>query len=350
MRSHRHLLRRYWPPLGGLGALVVFLTAAAATGSLGEVADLFRDGRYQEARQTLDAEEPSDAATLWQQRLTTDPDRAIELALDQARDRDLPREQRLQAALDGASVALARQQPQAAWQILQPLIEIAVEPLPGEAYLLAGRALRQAGQRQRAREMLAAVKPDDPAFAAARALLGRIGLESGDHELALRYFESAERHANGDLRPELLSGRWQALRLLGRDVEAREVGRRLLETQPTSLAAMELGELLRREDDELSALTDTLDTAAPGMLTPISPGRYTVQLAAFRDRALALQFIARWRVDIPDLRVVREVDELGQPLYRIQTGSFVSHAQASAEVGRIERAHGLSGFVAGSGE
>ena len=37
--------------------------------------------------------------------------------------------------------------------------------------LLAGQAMRLAGERQRAREMLASVRPEDPSFAAARELL-----------------------------------------------------------------------------------------------------------------------------------------------------------------------------------
>jgi hypothetical protein len=334
--------------------VLILLSVSWVSGSLGEVADLFRQGRYDDARRAM-AAEPGGAGALpgdriWRQRLQVDPDRASELALDQVRDRELTTALRLQAALDGAAIELARLRPDAAWQLLQPLLALDPQNLPGEVYLLAGQAMRLAGDRQRAREMLASVRPEDPAFAEARELLGRIGLESGDSELALRYFESAQRHLEGPERPDLMAGRWQALRLLGRDVEAREMAVRLLREHPASLAAMEVTGLRRVEEEELAALADTVDTAAPAQLEVSAARRYAVQLAAFRDRALALQFVARWQVEIPDLRVVARRDELDQPLYKVQTGSFVSQAQARAEVRRLEQEHGLAGFVAESGD
>jgi hypothetical protein len=348
----RHLFGRLTPLWGGL-LIVPILLVLHARGSLGEVAELFRATRYDAARETLAGEPEGDdpgARQLWQQRLAEDPDEAYDLALDLVRDRSQPQERRLQAALDAAAISLTRQRPEAAWQVLAPLLELMPESLPGEAYLLAGRTQRLVGNRQRAREMLASVRPDDPAFVAARNLLGRIGLEAGDNELALRYFESAARHGDAQAGPELLAGRWQALRLLGRDVEARETAERLRRNHPTSLAALEVGELLRQEAEELSLLADTTAVNAPEVLAVNVSGRYAVQLAAFRDRALALQFVARWQPEIPELRIERQLDELDQPLYKVQVGSFVSRAQARTEVTRIEHAHGLQGFVVGSGD
>ena len=333
---------------------VILLSVTWVQGSLGEVADLFRRGRYAEAREVLNAEPSGSQAPasdrIWRQRLQTDPDRAYELALDQIRDRELPTPIRIQAALDGTANELARQRPEAAWQLLQPLLALETEGLPGELYLLAGQTLRLAGDRQRAREMLASVRPEDPAFAAARELLGRIGLEDGDSELALRYFESAQRHLEGPARSDLLAGRWQALRRLGRDVEARDTAAQLLRDFPASLGAMEVTDQRRREQDELSAFADTLDTAAPEILPESTTARYAVQLAAFRDRSLALQFVARWQPEIHDLRVVRVIGELDQPVYKVQTGSYVSRPLARTEVSRLQREHGLEGFVTGSGE
>lgn len=343
--------------------LLVGLPLALAVTSLDEVADLFRLSRYRQARQAL-ATSPAGSAgrgelRLWQQRLTTDPDQAVELALQIVRDRGVPMPLRLEAGIDGASLALARQQPDVAWQLLKPLLDLSPPGMPGEIYLLAGQSLRLAGEPQRAREMLASVRPDDPAFAVARALLGRIGLESGDHELALNYFELAARRVDAAAQPELLAGRWQALRLLGRDLEARDLANELLRDHAGSLAAMEVHEQLRREDDELAMgdqlVLDTADADTAAVADTDGPpviaaGRYTVQLAAFRDRALALQFVARWRHEVPDLRILRATDPRGQPLFRVQTGGFVSRVQASTEARRIERALGLEGFVTESGE
>jgi tetratricopeptide (TPR) repeat protein len=198
--------------------------------------------------------------------------------------------------------------------------------------------------------MLASVRPDDPAFVAARELLGRIGLESGDSELALRYFESAQRRVEGAEEPDLLAGRWRALRLLGRDSEAREIAARLLRDHPASLAAMEVTGQRRAEEEELAAAADTLESEAPATADAGPAHRYAVQLAAFRDRALALQFVARWQREIPDLRVVTQSDDLDQPLYKVHTGRFVSQALARAELSRLQQAHGISGFVAESSD
>ncbi len=339
--------------------LVAVLAGLVALGWVGhgmaslldEVAARAAAADYDGARELL-ANAPSDlqgepAHALWRQRLTDEPERAIDLARSQVRDRDLPLGHRVHAALDGASIALASGEIETAWQLLSPLIDIAPDRVPGAMYLLAGQVQRQAGRRHEARQMLASVRPRDPAFVSARTLLGRIGLESGDNELALRYFESAVRGEQATPEPELLGGAWRALRLLGRDVEARDVARQLLAEHPASLAALEVRELQRREDEEIAAVTDSLDTDAPETLDEVDPGQYTVQLAAFRDRSLALQFVQRWQVELPDLTIARELDDLGQPLYKVQTGRFVSHAQARTEVARLERENGLESFVAG---
>ncbi len=329
--------------------LIVAGLAALAPAALEQVRTLFAAGRYEEAREAL-AQVSEDGAQRrqWGRLLTSDPERAYELALATVRDREAPRELRIRASLDAAALSLARPAPEAAWQALQPLMALPDQDLPGEFFLLAGRTQHLVDNAQRAREMLASVRPDDPAFAAARELLGRIGLQQGDRELALRYFESAGRHVADGARPDLLAGQWQALRLMGRDVEAREVAAALAREHPASLANLEIREHLRREQEEFTVLADTLDTRAPETLDQPGGTRYTIQLAAFRDRTLALQFVARWQPEIPDLRVVQGADDLGQLIYRVQTGDFVSPAQARSELNRLAGRHGLEGFVAGS--
>ena len=137
-----------------LTVAAVVLSATWVRGSLGEVADLFRQGRYRDAREVMSTEPGGAAAPaadrIWRQRLQAEPDRAYELALDQVRDRELATPLRVQAALDGANIELARRRPEAAWQLLQPLLEVEAQDLPGDIYLVAGRTLRLAGDRQRA--------------------------------------------------------------------------------------------------------------------------------------------------------------------------------------------------------
>lgn len=350
-------LRRLWkhPRLTTLLALaLVALGVVAADGSLADLMEHMSAGRYDDARQVLGQLSDDGPGTpelqIWGQRLTDDPERALELARSQVRDRNLPLQRRLEAGVDGASLALSRGDLDAAWKLLQPIIDLAPDQLPGEAYLLAGQVLYQAGDRQRAREMLASVRPASPWFAHARGLLGRISMETGDTELALSYFEAAIRQQGSTAAPELYAGRYHALHLLGRDVEARDVYADLLERHPTSLAAMEVRERRRRDDEELAALVDTLDTVAPEVLDEQRSAAYAVQLAAFRDRALALQFVQRWQSELTDLRIERVTDDLGQPLYKVQTGAFISHAQARTEVTRLQRRHGLDGFVTGGAE
>ena len=139
--------------------------------------------------------------------------------------------------------------------------------------------------------------------------------------------------------------RTAALPLLGRDVEAREIAERLLREHPASLAALEVRQVLQREEAELGAVTDTV--AVDTLVTEPEPpsGRLTVELAEFRDRALALRFAARWQAEIPGLRIGTDRDEAQQLVYRVRTGSFVSRAQAETEIRRLARSHGLQGTV-----
>lgn len=338
-----------------LAVLVLCTTVGvAADGTLDDVIAGVADARYDDARAALDAwaarEPDAPELQLWGQRLASDPDRAVELAISQARDRNLPRHQRVAAVLDGASIALAADDLESAWSLIEPLVSQPDASLPGEVYLLAGLTLHQAGEAQRAREMLASVRTDDPHFSTARSLLGRIGLEVGDTDLALNYFETALRRVDDRAQPDLVAGRWQALQLLGRRDEAARAYDELVERFPTSLATMEVRGRQRRDDEELASAVDTLGTTAPEVLEPRSAGSYAVQLAAFRDRTLALQFVRRWQAELADLRVEREEDELGQPIYKVRTGRFVSDAQARTEVARLQREHNLEGFVAGGAD
>ncbi len=342
----------------GLIFALVGAAAAALATSYDELALLFASGDFSQARDVDVAQVEGGArgeASLWRLRLTTDAAEAASIATELADDTTLPLAIRVQAALDGATIAQAGGRSRTALQLLLPILDNGdPQTLPGAVYYWAGVAARGVGLQQRAREYFASVKPGDPAFVDARYQLGRIGLESGEDELALRYFESAGRDRVAIARPELDAGRWQALRLLGRDVEARELAESIISNAPASLAALEVQEIQRRETAELAAAADTTAVAFPSTTATATPepshaAVAAVQLAAFADRALAMQFLARWSAEIPGLHVDEEHDDSGQILYKVRAGSFVSRTQAQAEAQRIQRANGLQGFVVESG-
>ena len=66
-----------------------------------------------------------------------------------------------------------------------------------------------------------------------------------------------------------------------------------------------------------------------------SRGRYALQLGAFSDRGLALEFLRRYREQLPDLRIDEVRDDRGQFLYKIRSGSFVNPALARTEAKRL---------------
>ena len=168
--------------------------------------------------------------------------------------------------------------------------------------MLAGLSYRSLGATQRAREMLASVRVGDAAFPQARYELGRIGLLEDESTLALRYFESAERHTDAARQPSLLLGRWEALRRSDRHDDAKVIERRLLRDHPHSLSSLVLRDRLRSEQEQYEAeLTAAAAPGTTGVGTESSAtdatveGLITVQLAAFSDRSLALAFVERWQ-------------------------------------------------------
>ncbi len=238
-----------WGTIGLLG--LGLLAAATGRASPEALAGLFATGDYDGAREVLastaDGFRPGEEA-FWASRLERDPARAavtIRETLEQVR---LPEAARTRLILDLADIEYARGQYAAAFQALEPLLETG-QPgsLPGEVYLQAGLSLRATGNLQVAREMLASVRPQDPAFLLARYYLGDIGLEQNDASLALKYFESAERDADtastsSRLGAGLLAGPTSPP---GRTTTRPTAGRRAEAPIRASLALLEIRRLLR---------------------------------------------------------------------------------------------------------
>jgi len=317
--------------------LLAGVLVAVPVSGQGDLEMLFARGRYAEARSLLsdgvvDYPRPGEEL-LWHLRLETDPEAAVSLARSGLANFNIPAGPRLGCALLVASVEFGRGDHPAVLRVLLPLLdgpEAAVAP--GQAYLLAGLAYRSLGDSRRAREMFATVKLDDPAFGRARYLLGLVAMEGGDNVLALRYFESAERGAATDVLPDLLAGRWYALRADGRAAEAAAIRSRLLDEAPLSLAALTV-RVPEKTDGSPPPPVDTVATTV--RRTESASARYSVQLAAYSDRALALASLARWREFLPDLRIDAETDNRGQLLYKVRTGHFTTPVQARDEARRV---------------
>jgi tetratricopeptide (TPR) repeat protein len=330
-----------------VSVLALSVAVVAATGSQ-EIAALFESGAYEEAQQAIDRTgefaRPGEE-TLWRMQLLDDPDAALTLARDAIAANAMPDAPRVAAALLAARIAYGRARYPETLRTLLPLFdELDAGAIPGAAFVLAGLAYRAVGHPQRAREMFATVRPDDPAFARARYLLGLVALESGDSALALRYFDSAET-VGADLRPDLLAGRWRALRSAQETEEAEHVRTQLLEEAPLSLAALTVRSDVSAETEPQVARLEAPEASPRSDAAAASGQRYSVQLAAFQDRSLALAFLARWQPSLPALRIDMGRDERGQTLYRLRDGYFPVRAQAQAAADRLAHSLGLETLV-----
>ncbi len=337
------------------GAAVALLVPLMVRGGVADLAALFAQARYDEATSHLEAE-PLPASRpaedlLWQVRLSNDPDETIELCRTALRDTRLLEAVRCQFVLQLTTVEYGRGRYVAALEPLLALVDDHKEPLPGEVHLLAGLCYRALGEEQRSREMFASVRAHDPAFAWARYYLGSLGIEQGDLSLATRYFESAARSELAGRMPLVQAGIWEAMRLDGQTASAAALRDRVQEEFPTSLAVLQIQEILRREAAELPvshlAHGDTIATPVPAPAT--GGGRISLQLAAFRDRSRALAFLARWQGQLPELRIDEVNGELGQRYYKIRTGYFVSRAEAHTAGQHLQRTHGLESITVESG-
>ena len=341
-------------------ALITFLLVFLAMGlptfaGLQQVSGLFGEARYEEARQSLiqggEGAQPGEDI-LWRIRLSEDPDQALALIKGSLEDGNIPESTRVGMALQLAQIHFSRGQYEKANSVLAPLVEHAIEPLPGEVFLLSGLTLRKAGQLQAAREMLASVKPADPAFGAARYFLGDISLENNDPELALRYFESGQKNATAQEFSRLKAGQWRALRANGQDRAAARLLEELQQESAGCLALVGIGRVLQKDDDENSARIASVKQAEPDSVVTApetSSGRYALQLGAFSDRGLALEFKRSHIEIIPDLEITEVRDSMGQFLYKLRFGSFVNPALARSEAQRQKKKLGMDVIVVETG-
>ena len=331
--------------------LVLVLVAVPAAAALLEVAENFSAGNYPGARTLLEGAQqgarPAEEI-LWRSRLLADPEQALALLQEAQQNSNLPEKVRIRVALEIAELEGARGRYEAALRSLNPIFLGDPADLPGEVYLQAGLAYRALGNLQKAREMLASVRPDDPAFILARGSLGEIGLQQDDSALALRSFQSALARDPGDAELTLAAGLWEALRRTDEHEQADRLVQQLRHQHPGSLALLEIDRVLRTEKEELAARAVGKPAPVDSVLNRVEnlAGRFCLQLGAFSDRGLALEFQRRFLNQVPDLHIEQVRDDRGQFLYKIRSGSFVNPARASSEADRLGRLLGVEVIVA----
>ena len=321
----------------GLGLVVGVALFSAARPGLGDTLSILADfaaGSYARARDQLNLEganwRPGEEI-IWRVSLTDNVQEALAL-LDGARQDDrLPDPVRMRMAMETAGIEFARGRYREAYLALRPWLQTGQDEVPGAAFLRAALSLRALGQPQQARELLASVRPDDPAFPAARYYLGDIALDQGDPNLALRYLAGAQT-AYGEPDGVTISGtRWRALLASADTAAAQSLSNDLARRHPEALANLEIRHFqsAAAQSAELKSTSD-LSAAALG-----ADGRFCLQYGAFSDRSLALAFVRRHEAAIADLRIERMRDAFGQYLYKVRSGSFNNPALARTEAERI---------------
>lgn len=321
-------------------SILVLIIALPAMAALDTVSNFFSKTMYDEARQSL--EEGTEGlrageATLWQVRLAKDPADALVMLRESLNDDGLLAEVRMRMVLETANIEFGLGNYQSSLKALSPLISGEESNLPGNIYLRAGLCLRALGNLQKAREMLASVKPGDQAFVMARYYLGDIALQQNDAELALRYFESSLSEGGPGQVGRIAGGKWRAFRTEGRDQEASDLEQVLARSHPGSLGHLEIQRLMREQEEELAvnSMDNDVPTGNSSSQNQDNRGRYALQLGAYSDRGLALEFIRRHQGQLPDLRIDEVRDDRGQFLYKVRSGSFVNPVLARTEARRL---------------
>ncbi len=316
--------------------LVSLLSAAMvrAARTVHDLPRLFAAGRYDEAVAVADslagAGDRGTELLWWRYRLATHPDAARRLALELLDRQDLALARRQDLLLDQARQALATGDPSLCLDMLDLLHDTGTALSPGHG-LLAGLAHVAAGDREAARDALAAVTPGEADFCWARWLLGDLAREEGDLALARHYWESVTRHGRPPCTPEILASLHELERLAD-PAAADRLASRLRRDHPGSLA------LLRLPPPAVPAVAPpaAAEDRGPAVESRPTVAGVAVQLAAFRDRGRAIAFRHRWAPELGALRLVTGRDEAGDVVYRVRSPLFADRREA-AETARLWR-------------
>jgi cell division protein FtsN len=320
-------------------ALVVLSSGAliAQDDGLARVADLFREGRYEEASDLMDSTSaPGPQADWWRARLTADPARFQELALSVTQDAATAPELAHEVTLARAREHFAAGRYQSAEGLLRPLAE-ARDPFDSSARLWWGMSLQATGEARAASQALESIPEDAREFAVAQALLADLNLRAQRPRRAREHAESSL-GANASAGAIALGVLEQLARAGGDPDRSREVTGRLADDYPRSV------ELTWARSAIPTAVADEpADDVVQAVEADGSRRSFALQYGAFRDRALALRRIRQLEGEVADLRL--EVDrEQSPPLYRVVGGSFGTRAQAERARDRLA-GRGIEAFI-----
>lgn len=349
--------RRGCGPLAPVACAVLLGTLApgAALADLARVADHFAAGAWDQARAEA-ARDDSGArpgeAELWRSRLAADPEAALAILREGLGQRRLPQPVRARLALEAAEIELGRGRAGESLKQLVPLLDD-MDGLPGAVPVAAARALVALGRGSRARELLVAVRADDPDHGLSRALLGDIALAAGDADGALSWYDAAER-ADSRLRRRLATGRCRALLKAGRTGEAEALATQLAALDPDGLSLLEVRRALaagapaqaRREparapQPPAEAPAEPATAPAPTATEAAAPGPFALQLGAFGDHDRALELRRRLAGQVPGLAIEEGVDAQGRTVWRARAGGWDERAEADSAARELAGRLGL---------
>ncbi len=332
MKTNPETLRSILHPAVLLWLVLLLLCASFPCAGAGNsnVTEKFIAGQYAQAHDLLAEETDSEQQNDFQLMnllLTVDSGQSDALLGTLRHDDPKSDPWQVRWALESANLDFARGEFQHALQLLKPFVHGGNEDVPGQVYLRAGLACRALKRFQRAREIFASVKPQDSSFSLARFYLGDIALEQGDPELALRYFESSSAAAGTEGQSMAKGGRYAALLALGRQGEAATLAQKLRKVEQGGLTWLDLDE----NATPAPSVEDSTDVAPDGA----GSARFCLQWAAFRDRTLALTFVAQHTLDIPELRIVSAPDLSGQLLFYVRSGHYNNPVDARSQASEL---------------
>ena len=318
-----------------LVALLVLVGGIALGEDLLErVQRLRREAHYDLAESLLEDHlergAPMSSELAWTRaQLTRDPDRFDRLAAELTGGQSVedPRTQEIVVAR--AREYFARGRYLSAIELLQ-VLPSGSSPVQVEAALFRGMASAAAGSAREAREQFLLIPVESSEYAMAQTLLAQLSLRTGKLQLALQFAESALATGDGDVAPQALYARAQALEQQGEAERAGRTFEEILRSHPRSAEAAWVREA------RLQAVREGPSDRAgiPEEEMPEPRRGFALQLGAFHDRSLALRLAGALQGQVENLRIERDVNS-SPPWYRVVAGRFTTRTSAASERSRL---------------